>query len=240
MKVHETVMDWVTAELRSGRLAIGDHLPGERVLAETLQVSRGSLREALRVLEALGTIRTSTGSGPRAGTIVTAAPEQALALALDMQLATRHVEHSHIAEVRLLLESWAAEHADLHAGDWAAADELLDRMDAPDLPVADFLRLDAEFHATLSRAARNPLISTLMDALRSSIADHTLAGAQALPDWATTAERLRAEHRAILERVRGGDRDGAAALLRAHIDGYHRETAGIVGTDAATATTPDA
>lgn len=225
MKVHETVMDWVTAELRSGRLAIGDHLPGERALAETLQVSRGSLREALRVLEALGTIRTATGSGPRSGTIVTAAPEQALALALNMQLATRHVEHAHIYEVRLLLEAWAAAHAEVDAADLAAAEQLLERMDEPGLPVPEFLRLDAQFHATLSRAAGNPLISTLMDALRSSIADHTLARAQALPDWTATAGRLRAEHRAILEHVRDGDREGAAQLLREHIEGYYRETA---------------
>lgn len=225
MKAHETVMDWVTAELRSGRLAIGDHLPGERVLAETLQVSRGSLREALRVLEALGSIRTSTGSGPRSGTILTAAPEQALALALDMQLATRHVEHAHIYEVRLLLEAWAAEHADLEAADLAAAEQLLERMEAPGLPVAEFLLLDAAFHVTLARTAGNPLISTLMDALRSSIADHTLARAQALPDWEATAARLRAEHRGIFEHVRDGDRAGAAALLRQHIEGYYRETA---------------
>ncbi len=78
MKAHEVVMTWVTDELSSGRLRIGDRLPGERALAETLGVSRASLREALRVLEALGAIRSSTGSGPNAGTIVTAAPEQAL------------------------------------------------------------------------------------------------------------------------------------------------------------------
>lgn len=232
MKVHETVMDWVTAELRSGRLAIGDHLPGERALAETLQVSRGSLREALRVLEALGTIRTATGSGPRSGTIVTAAPEQALALALNMQLATRHVEHAHIYEVRLLLEAWAAAHAEVDAADLAAAAQLLERMDEPALPVPEFLQLDAQFHATLSRAAGNPLISTLMDALRSSIADHTLARAQALPDWPATAARLRAEHRGILEHVRDGDREGAAQLLREHIEGYYRETADAAQADA--------
>lgn len=225
MKVHERVMDWVTTELRSGRLAIGDHLPGERVLAETLQVSRGSLREALRVLEALGTIRTSTGSGPRSGTIITAEPEQALALALDMQLATRHVEHAHIYEVRLLLEAWAAEHAELDGADLASAEQLLDRMDAAELPVEEFLQLDAAFHVSLSRAAGNPLISTLMDALRSAIADHTLARARALPDWPSTAARLRAEHRGIVERVRDGDRATAAALLRQHIEGYYRETA---------------
>jgi len=218
-------MNWVTQELSSGRLRIGDHLPSERTLAETLQVSRSSLREALKVLEALGTIQAATGSGPRSGTVVTAAPEQALALALNLQLATSHVGHSHVYEVRLLLETWAAEHSDPEGVDWDAAERLLKLMDDSGTPVSDFLHLDAEFHVTVSRAAGNPLISTLMDALRTSIADHTLARAQALPDWERTAARLRSEHHAILDALRRGDRVAAAELLRQHIRGYYMETA---------------
>lgn len=225
MKAHETVMAWVTEELRSGRLRIGDHLPGERALAETLQVSRGSLREALRVLEALGTIRTSTGSGPRSGTVVTAAPEQALTLALNLQLATSHVQHSDVYEVRLLLETWAAAHADHDGAEWGDAERVLTLMDEPGLPVPEFLQLDAEFHIALSRSAGNPLISTLMDALRTAIADHTLARARSLPDWERTAIRLRAEHRAIFESFRDGDAARATEQLRAHIRGYYEETA---------------
>ena len=218
-------MNWVTRELSSGRLRIGDHLPSERALAETLQVSRSSLREALKVLEALGTIQAATGSGPRSGTVVTAAPEQALALALNLQLATSHVEHSHVYEVRLLLETWGAEHSDPDRVDWDSAERLLQLMDDVGTPVADFLHLDAEFHVTVSRAAGNPLISTLMDALRTSIADHTLARAQALPDWETTAARLRSEHHAIFDALRRGDRMAAAELMRQHIRGYYLETA---------------
>jgi DNA-binding FadR family transcriptional regulator len=225
MKAHEAVMNWVTRELTSGRLRIGDHLPSERALAETLQVSRSSLREALKVLEALGTIQAATGSGPRSGTVVTAAPEQALALALNLQLATSHVEHSHVYEVRLLLETWGAEHSDPDRVDWDSAERLLQLMDDSGTPVADFLHLDAEFHVTVSRAAGNPLISTLMDALRTSIADHTLARAQALPDWETTAARLRSEHHAIFDALRRGDRVAAAELMRQHIRGYYLETA---------------
>ena len=218
-------MNWVTRELTSGRLRIGDHLPSERALAETLQVSRSSLREALKVLEALGTSQAATGSGPRSGTVVTAAPEQALALALNLQLATSHVEHSHVYEVRLLLETWGAEHSDPDRVDWDSAERLLQLMDDVGTPVADFLHLDAEFHVTVSRAAGNPLISTLMDALRTSIADHTLARAQALPDWETTAARLRSEHHAIFDALRRGDRMAAAELMRQHIRGYYLETA---------------
>lgn len=217
-------MKWVTDELSSGRLKTGDHLPGERVLAETLGVSRGSLREALRVLEALGTIQTATGSGPRSGTIVTAEPEQALTLALNLQLATSQVEPHHIYEMRLLLETWAAQHADAETGDWERAESLLDRMDEPDLPVPDFLSLDAEFHVTISRAAGNPLISTLMDALRTSISDHTLDRAKSLEHWPETAARLRAEHREIYLSLKAGESARAEGLLRAHIVGYYVET----------------
>lgn len=224
MKAHEVVMAWVTEELHSGRLRVGDRLPGERALADTLDVSRSSLREALRVLEALGTIRTSTGSGPQAGTIITAAPEQALTLALNLQLATSQVAHHHVYEMRLLLELWAAEHADAERGDWREAERLLELMDDVGLPVEQFLALDAEFHVVLSRAAENPLISTMMDALRISIADHTLERAQALPDWRETAARLREEHRGILESMRAGDRERAAERLGAHIRGYYSET----------------
>ena len=225
MKAHEAVMNWVTEELSSGRLQVGDHLPSERALAETLKVSRSSLREALKVLEALGTIQASTGSGPRSGTVVTAAPEQAMALLLNLQIATSNVEHSHVYEMRLLLETWAAEHSDPSRGDWDSAERLLKLMDDPDIAVEDFLQLDAEFHVTVSRTAGNPLISTLMDALRTAIADHTLARAQALPDWTTTAGRLRSEHRAILAALRSGDRTAAAETVHEHIRGYYLETA---------------
>lgn len=225
MRVHETVMQWVTEELASGRLHIGDHLPGERTLAETLGVSRNSLREALRILEALGTLHTSTGTGPRSGTIVTAAPEQALSLSLSLQLATRQVEPQDVLQVRLLLEAWAANHSDPARGDWAQPEWILDRMDDETLEVAEFLRLDAEFHVLASRAADNPLISTLMDALRIAIFDHTLSRAQRLPDWGATSARLRREHRGILDALRHGRGEEAADLLETHIRGYYQETA---------------
>ncbi|WP_449278893.1 FadR/GntR family transcriptional regulator [Leucobacter sp. GX24907] len=226
MKAHEAVMSWVTGELSSGRLRIGDRLPGERTLAETLGVSRSSIREALRVLEALGAVTSARGSGPRSGTIISAAPEQALALALNLQLATSQAGPAHVFETRLLLEEWAAKRSRPASNDWSAAERLLDRMDDDDLSVDEFLALDAEFHAMISRAAGNPLISTLMEALRLSIADHTAGLSRSLPDWAATAARLRAEHRGILEALRSGAGEQAAELLHAHIVGYYREAAG--------------
>lgn len=219
--MHEIVMDWVREELSSGRLTVGDHLPSERALAEKLRVSRGSLREALRVLEALGTIRSSTGSGPSSGTILTAAPEQALTLSLRLQLATSHIDYQHLCEVRVLIERWAAEHADGERGEWNEVERLLDLMDQSTLTPVEFLELDAQFHETLSRSAGNPLVSTLMGALRQSISEHTIARVQSDVEWQEIVVTLREEHRGVYEALRAGENTRAADLLVKHIHGFY-------------------
>jgi DNA-binding FadR family transcriptional regulator len=145
---------------------------------------------------------------------------------LTLQLATSQVGPQDIFETRHLLEGWAARHSEPERGDWDAAEQLLNLMDDPALPLEEFLKMDAQFHVILSRAASNPLISTLMDALRSSVADHTVARAHSLPDWPTTAARLQSEHRAILAAFRDGRREEAAELLHQHITGYYEETKG--------------
>ncbi|WP_036961008.1 FadR/GntR family transcriptional regulator [Pseudoclavibacter soli] len=217
-------MSWVREQLADGSLSIGDRLPGERALAEQLGVSRGAVREGLRVLEALGTLTSATGSGPTAGTIVVAEPQEALALAFNLQLATHHVGFGEVVQTRLLLETWAARNADPSYNDWDDASRLLDRMDEPDLDKAQFLALDAAFHAQISKAAGNPLISTLMDGLRKAISDHTLERAEQLPDWPATSATLQQHHRAILEALSTHDNARAAALVEEHITWYNRLT----------------
>lgn len=217
-------MRWVVDELRAGRLSIGDRLPSERTLSETLGVSRSSLREALRILESLGAISSATGSGPNSGTVITASPERALATALDLQLATRHVRPAHVYELRLLLETAATRGSHAAEVDWGAVDALLDAMDAPGLSANEFLRLDAQFHVELSQGSGNPLLAALMSALRSSIEEHTASRANSLPDWPATAERLRGEHRRIGEALRAGKSDEASDLLLEHIRRYYEQT----------------
>ncbi|WP_420813984.1 FadR/GntR family transcriptional regulator, partial [Phytoactinopolyspora endophytica] len=59
MKAYEVVLQRIEAEIAEGRLRIGDRLPGERALAERFGVSRTSVREAIRVLEVMGVVRTA-------------------------------------------------------------------------------------------------------------------------------------------------------------------------------------
>ncbi|WP_083750719.1 FadR/GntR family transcriptional regulator [Kribbella sp. ALI-6-A] len=236
MKNYELVLQQVEADLAAGRLRLGGRLPGERALAEQLGISRPSVREAVRVLEALGVVRTATGSGPEAGAVIVAEPSAPLTALLRLHLATSHLPMHDIVQTRVLLESWSAQEAaglfaekarhevageDLVAK-LAVAEELLERMDGEGLSPEEFHLLDAEFHVALAGLAGNVLIAAVMGSLRSAIHGYVLAAVPNLPNWDATAIGLRTEHRAIVAAIRDGQGDDAARLVTEHIEGFYR------------------
>lgn len=222
MRTHELVLQWIEKQLSDGDLTLGGRLPGERAMAEQLQVSRTSVREAVRILEAMGVVRAGVGSGKDAGTVVIAEPGSALGSTLRLHVATRHLPVADIVETRVLLESWAAERAQVGVPALEEAAALLDQMDeAPDIDT--FLALDARFHVALAQAAGNSVVSAMMASLRGAIENYASTLTENLPDWNATSTRLRAEHRAILNAVNNNDGGKAAQLVAAHIQGFYTE-----------------
>ncbi|GAA1777067.1 FCD domain-containing protein [Pseudarthrobacter sulfonivorans] len=226
MRTHQLVLTWIEKQLSDGELTVGGRLPAERTLAEQLGVSRTSVREAIRILEALGVVRAGVGSGPEAGTVVISDPTAALGSALRLHVATQHLPIADIVETRVLLESWAAARARADAPELERAAALLDEMDAVGRGSAEadhFLALDVRFHLSLADAAGNAVVSAMMGSLRESIQGYAGKLTANLPDWDTTATRLQAEHRDILAAIRNDDGGHAAKLVAAHIEGYYRE-----------------
>ncbi|OBF47608.1 GntR family transcriptional regulator [Mycolicibacterium monacense] len=222
MRAHELVLERIERDLADGALAIGDRLPGERALAEELSVSRSSVREAIRVLEAMGVVRTAVGSGPDAGATVVADPSSSIGSALRLHTATRHLPIADLVDTRILLESWALREAAHRRPrpDLTAVEAILDAMDEVALSPEEFLRLDAAFHVAMSELAGNVVVGAMMAALRDSIHGYVLAGVPLLDDWPAVATTLCAEHRAILNAVRRGHGARAGELVDAHIRGY--------------------
>ena len=223
MRTHQLVLHWIEGQLSEGKLAVGGRLPAERTLAEQLQVSRTSVREAIRILEAMGVVRAGVGSGPEAGTVVISDPTAALGSALRLHVATQHLPVSDIVQTRVLLESWAASHARPDSPELTGAARLLAEMDADGMAVDDFLALDVRFHLALADAAGNAVVSAMMGSLRESITGYASRLTANLPDWDATAVRLRSEHHEILDAIRNDDGERAARLVAAHIEGYYRE-----------------
>ena len=229
MRIHQLVQSWLEEQLAAGRLAVGDRLPGERMVAEQLGISRASAREGIRVLEAMGIVRAGVGSGPGAGTVITANPGAALGAALRLHMATSHLPIEDIVQTRLLLETWAAAHARPAAPAMENAAALLEAMESSAPDEKEFLRLDALFHVALADAAGNVLIGAMMSSLRESIEGYTLRLTRTLPDWAATSARLRAEHRDIHNAIRNDDGALAAEMVANHIEGFYKE-AGFSGS----------
>lgn len=215
-----TVLERIEGDLLEGRVAPGDRLPGERELAARLGVGRSSVREALRVLEVMGLVRTGTGSGPSAGAIIVARPSGAMSTLLKLQTAAQAFAVDDIVTTRVALETSVVELLAAGSSDLTEPRELLAAMDAPDLTTGEFLALDARFHLALAEATGNAVMLTVMTGLRTAIEAYVQAGALSIADWPATAVRLRAEHAAIVAAIAAGDRAAARACTHDHIHGY--------------------
>jgi GntR family transcriptional regulator, transcriptional repressor for pyruvate dehydrogenase complex len=230
-----SVLESIESDLTAGRLRPGDRLPPERELAVTLEVGRSSVREALRVLEVLGLIRTGTGSGPTSGAFIVAAPGGGLATVLRLQVAATGFPVDDVVQTRLILEPAALEAlAAVADRDIDAARAVMDAMAADDLSAAEFLALDAQLHLALAEASGNVVVASMMEGLRSAIESYVVAAASTLDDWEATAARLRSEHRSIVAAVDAGDGPAARTLVHDHIARYYAE-AGLASPRGGTA-----
>lgn len=218
------VLEHIERDLLDGRLGPGDRLASERDLATELGVGRSSVREAFRVLEVMGLIRTATGSGPQSGAIVIATPTGGMSALLRLQVAAQGFPLADVVQTRLVLEdAVVGAMAASSERDTSVAHGLLEAMDADHLSPAEFLALDAQLHLSLAEGSGNTVIAAMMGGLRSSIESYVQGGVDAIVDWDAMATRLRREHRALVEAIDAGDADDARAIVHAHITDYYTQ-----------------
>jgi GntR family transcriptional regulator, transcriptional repressor for pyruvate dehydrogenase complex len=172
---YQLVVEAVEAQILTGALKVGDHLPPERELASLLGVSRPAVREGLRMLEAQGVLQT-VGAGPGSATVVTALPSEALTRLLRLHLALSSFRATDVVEARVMLERRSAELAAQNGtpADFDRIRAALDRMDDLALPMETFNELDTEFHVSLADASDNQLVADMTRAIRGAVRDALL------------------------------------------------------------------
>lgn len=223
LRAHEQVMAQIEALILDGKLAAGDHLPNERDLSSLLGVSRPSLRETLRVLEALGIVEIRRGG--EGGAFLAGAPGSAFVNLLKLQLALGQFTSTDVLDTRVALEAWSCQEAAASADleDIGALETILAQMDDPEISTREFNRLDAAFHVRIAESSPNALTAHLMQSLRTAINRQMIEAYTRLPDWRMTAEVVRSEHRAILAFIADGDGQGASVAVRDHITSFYRQ-----------------
>ena len=215
-KLSRGLSEQLAEQIKSGRLAAGARLPTEEELSRAARVSRTVVREAVAALRADGLVVTRQG----VGAFVSAAPQQA-PFRIDAEHLHNLGEILHVMELRVCVEiesaGLAAERASRpQVRAISAALEAMDRATAQGRAAVDE---DLELHRTIAEATGNPQFPRFLQFIgRHLIPRHVVSGMpQTMGGQDVYLELLQAEHRRIVEGIRGHDPKAAREAMRRHL-----------------------
>lgn len=221
MPLKEQAKRQLLALIENGSLQPGDRMPSERDLSEQLGVSRGTVREAVQFLQALGLLEVRHGSG----TVVSRQSHDRHALqTLWRDWTAGNVDRiRELLEVRRGLDAFATELAarrQIPEALQAMADAIEQmRIAVRDEDVTAGVQSDVAFHRAVGEATGNVALVDLVDSI----------GGQLVPEraavWSTPSRPQRSldEHTAIYDAVRSGDPARARAAALAHLQSIEHE-----------------
>ncbi len=217
------VVEQVLGAIQAGRLSVGDKLPSERTMAQSMNVSRNSVREALSVLQIYGLVVSRAGDG----TYITKANDHLLNLETEMVAVLEENDNLFDAiEERVILESGAAKLAARNASgaDHGRMRSSLERMrdavggDEEDLD--GYFEANQRFHLAIASASGNALIERHLEALLKVMAKRL---------WQTIrrdylfgvkrAEETLPVHQAIYQAIIARDEAKAESSMKRHFEG---------------------
>ena len=210
--VAREAIDIIKQMILRGEIQPGQRLPAERELAAQLGVSRPSLREAFRALIALNILESRHGEG----TFVSSLDPELLAEPIDFLLQTDENAIYALFEARRVLEAGVAALAATRASDLELA-ELEDVAREGRTKVDDvgrFIEHDVEFHARIRRAARSPILSSLLASVSALSHDTGRRTAQS----PTMRARALADHLAMVKTLKKRDPEAACKAMVAHLE----------------------
>ncbi len=221
-RIFQDVVDQIQEAILDGRIQPGEKLPSERELKETFHISRGTLREALRVLEQKGLIEIRLGV--HGGAIVTQVSTEPMLESLSLMVRRKEIPFENLQEFRSSVE---ADIASLAAQRRTPEDlEILAKIleearhhltEAYDWDA--FIAADGRFHQELARIARNRLFSLVQKAVHENIHEYYEAYLSRKP------EILDENHQDLIDlfnAVKDGNGVRAAALMSSHVVKFDR------------------
>ena len=219
----QKVSDRIQAELEGfilhGGFAPGERLPPERALAERLQASRPSVREALQRLEARGVVELRRGGGA----YVRDAAAAVLTDPLFGLMASNPETEADFLEFRAMVDGHAAFLAAMRATE-PDRELLARRLAAVEAAVASEAdskiqaQVDASFHLGVAECAHNAVLLYVMRALVGVLREDVFRNRRKLYTNQGSQEVMRRQHREIFEAVQAGDPYRAQRAAKDHLD----------------------
>jgi GntR family transcriptional repressor for pyruvate dehydrogenase complex len=211
-RLAEDIADRVRELILDGTFPTGQPLPGERQLAERFGVSRGSIRDAFRMLEMIGLLEMRHGQGtfPRELSV------DRLVTPLASVLTNRRDLEAELMDVRRMFEPAVARVAAVRMTDEDLA-ELRRIVSVQRRKVKagqSALVEDTAFHAALARATGNTVVVRIMETLNDLLTESRRRALQ----QRSRPERSLQGHEAVVAALTRHDAEGAARAMHTHID----------------------
>jgi GntR family transcriptional repressor for pyruvate dehydrogenase complex len=211
-RVAEEIADRIRILIMDGTFPPGQRLPSERLLTGRFGVSRGSVRDALRMLEMIGLLETRHGQGtfPQELTV------DRLVVPLASVVSYRHDLQDELLDVRHMFEPAIARAAAtrLNDDDLADMERILDAQRKKLKTGHSAIVEDTAFHAALARSTRNRVVVRIMATLNDLLVESRRL---TLKQKGRPEQSLKG-HENVVAALRARDPEGAARAMDSHID----------------------
>ncbi len=199
-------------------LGPGDRLPPERIMMETYEAGRGTLRESLRFLELQGVL--SFKPGPGGGPVIERPDGDNLAATLMLLLQFDHARYRVVSEARQAIEPLMAQLAAerIAPKELTELEETVTGMEADIDDVDAYLFHNQRFHEIIAWASGNSLFGFLVDAM---VGGMDISGStQGIEYPVRRRNAVLAAHRRIYEAIRDGNSEQARDNMGSHVAEY--------------------
>ena len=211
-RIAEEVADRIRMLILNGTFPPGNPLPSERLMTKRLGVSRGSLRDGLRMLEMIGLLETRHGQGtfPHELTV------DRLVAPLASVMTYRHDLQEELMDVRRMFEPAVARVAATRVTDedLAALQYILDAQRRKLETGQSTIVEDTAFHAALAKCTRNRVAVSIMATLNDLLVESRKL---TLKQQGRPAQSIQG-HEAVVAALRRRDAEAAATAMSKHID----------------------
>lgn len=189
----------------------GEKLPSERLLAERIGVTRGSIRNAIKKLEFYGLLK----SMPQSGTFISNLGRAALNGMIDQIINIPEPDFKSLVETRIFLEIKSVRFAaQRHTSeDLEHIEQALENYQSKTLACEESVEEDLLFHLAIAQASHNPSLNQLMLSITPQIITDFEKYHVCKSDMALNAIK---EHEAIVDAIRTKDPDQAELMMKEH------------------------
>jgi GntR family transcriptional repressor for pyruvate dehydrogenase complex len=217
-KPYDVLADQLREAILRGEISEGDSLPPERELVTQTGLTRGSVREALRMLAVEGLVQTRPGRF--GGNVVTLPGKESMANAIGQFVRGRKLPLRTLQETREALEPALARLAALHRSE----EDLLELKSLHDDLVAsvgnfqEFALANTKWHNAVARASHNELLAAVLYSISYGVTVSTMTEEY---DTMDTRRQVIDIHSRIIDTIEARDADLAERRMRQHIVATH-------------------